>query len=372
MLATESEITSVRAMPFEVPSGQRFLVLAFERGTELGSTHALGQVKDVPEDAKRMISELQRELGFVRENLQATIEQLETANEELQATNEELLASNEELQSTNEELQSVNEELGAVNAEFQMKITELTELTTDLEYLFRASPVGTLFLDEKLYIRRFSPELTRLFNVIDRDVGRPIQHLSQNFEDRAFVIDAARVLATGEPIERQLEGTREGQFMMRLVPYRTPQRHIRGVVADFVDVTLQRKAEAGVLHAQRILDSLEVEVAVLDKDSRITMVNQAWRRFWEENGGAANLDAAIGQRYLDVCEPPLRQGVEDVLARRIPSFSFEYPCDSTLQSRWFMLYAAPVAGGEGAVVSHMDVTKAKASDGRPPSREVPQ
>jgi two-component system CheB/CheR fusion protein len=121
-------------------------------------------VYDLSQEAEQRIRDLEQELQFTKENLQATIEELETSNEELQATNEELLASNEELQSTNEELQSVNEELHTVNAEYQTKILELTEMTNDLENLMAATGVATLFLDENLSIRKFTPELSQAFS----------------------------------------------------------------------------------------------------------------------------------------------------------------------------------------------------------------
>jgi two-component system CheB/CheR fusion protein len=355
-------VTSVRVMPFELHAGQRYLVIVFERSVAAILIPNLAP-HEVSEEAQRLIAELQREVSFVRESLQATIEELETSNEELQATNEELLASNEELQSTNEELQSVNEELGAVNVEFQAKITELVELTTDLDYLFKASPVGTLFLDDKLFIRRFSPEITMLFNVIERDIGRPIQHLSQKFDDREFLIDAERVLATGKGIERDLAGTGDRKFVMRLGPYRTPENQIRGVVADFVDVTLRREAEESARRVQRVLDSLQEEVVVLDQNARITMVNAAWCHFWEDNDGDPKARAALGTNYLEVCDPSLRAGLEDVLARRRASFTWEYPCHAADKKRWFVLYASPLADDVGAVVSHIDITARKLLEG---------
>jgi uncharacterized protein (DUF3084 family) len=121
-------------------------------------------IYDVGLEAEQRINDLEQELQFSRENLQATIEELETSNEELQATNEELLAGNEELQSTNEELQSVNEELHTVNTEYQskIKIIELTELNNDLDNLMASTRIGTLFLDEDLTVRRFTPEIRRV------------------------------------------------------------------------------------------------------------------------------------------------------------------------------------------------------------------
>ena len=92
--------------------------------------------------------------------------------EELQATNEELVASNEELQSTNEELHSVNEELYTVNAEHQRKISQLTQLTNDMDNLLQSIDVGTIFLDRDLCIRKFTPRITDVFHILPQDIGR--------------------------------------------------------------------------------------------------------------------------------------------------------------------------------------------------------
>ncbi|PIE63227.1 MAG: chemotaxis protein CheR, partial [Desulfobacterales bacterium] len=133
---------------------------------------------NIGEEAQLRISDLEQELQFTRENLQSTVEELETSNEELQATNEELLASNEELQSTNEELQSVNEELFTVNTEYQEKITELTQLNSDMENLLESTNLATLFLDEQLCIRKFTPRIKNYFKILDNDIGRPLSHIS--------------------------------------------------------------------------------------------------------------------------------------------------------------------------------------------------
>ncbi len=118
--------------------------------------------------SRERIDVLESELRHSRESLQATIEEVESSNEELQATNEELVASNEELQSTNEELHSVNEELYTVNAEYQKKINELTELSHDMDNLLNSTDVHTLFLDENLAIRKFTPQMGQHFNLIPR------------------------------------------------------------------------------------------------------------------------------------------------------------------------------------------------------------
>ena len=153
---------------------------------------------DLDQVSREQLAALEAELRHTKENLQAAIEELETRNEELQASNEELLASNEELQSTNEELQSVNEELYTVNAEYQRKITELTELTNDMDNLLASTEVGTIFLDGQLRIRKFTPQVGG-----DLQPGAARRRAARSRRSRTrcdhpeLVDDLRRVLATG-------------------------------------------------------------------------------------------------------------------------------------------------------------------------------
>ncbi len=118
------------------------------------------------------ITDLESELKVLNTEKQNIVEELETSNEELQASNEELMASNEELQSANEELQSVNEELYSINTELQAKNTELENLTLDMENLLASTQIGTLFLDSEMRIRKFTPELRKVFNLRENEIGK--------------------------------------------------------------------------------------------------------------------------------------------------------------------------------------------------------
>ncbi len=151
------------------------------------------------------VEELERILSSSEEDLQTTNEELETSNEELQSTNEELMSANEELQSTNEELQAVNEELYSVSTEHRRKIDELIALTNDMDHLLRCTDVGTIFLDSELHIRRFTPAVARTFHLLDRDIGRPIAHITARFSHPDLMSDLHRVSLTGEPIERAVD-----------------------------------------------------------------------------------------------------------------------------------------------------------------------
>ena len=214
------------------------------------------QVCDLSMEAEQRIHDLEQELQFTQENLQATIEELETSNEELQATNEELLASNEELQSTNEELQSVNEELHTVNAEYQSKIIALTELNNDLDNLLAGTRIGTLFLDENLEIRKFTPDIERVFKIRESDVGRPIHHLSHLLDDvePIEVIKDVERNSVGREIEvRAIDGSR---LLMRVLPYRVGASSVAGIVLTFIDIEPLKRVQEALMSSQTQLASL--------------------------------------------------------------------------------------------------------------------
>jgi two-component system, chemotaxis family, CheB/CheR fusion protein len=152
-----------------------------------------------------------------REQLQSTSEQLETTNERFTLANEELMTVNEELQSTNEELQSTNEELVTVNSELQRKMEELNQSNSDLENLFTSSEIATFFLDRSLFIKRFSPAMAAIINLMPADLGRSIHHLNSTIDWSDLPLDAKSVLETLVPVEREVS-----------LPERRPQLHHAG------------------------------------------------------------------------------------------------------------------------------------------------
>ena len=195
--------------------------------------------------------QLQRELNYTRETLQATVEELESSNEELQATNEELIASNEELQSTNEELHSVNEELYTVNTEHKEKIEELTQLTSDMDNLFKSTEIGTIFLDKNFKIRMFTPSISAGFNILEQDIGRPINHISYKLDSPQLLTDASDVLNTGVAKEIEVHGRDQRIYLQRIQPYRVEDR-VEGVVLTLTDITEIREAENARLTMQML------------------------------------------------------------------------------------------------------------------------
>ena len=200
----------------------------------------------VNEMAVKRIEFLEQQLKDTRENLQSTIEELETSNEELQASNEELMAANEELQSTNEELQSVNEELHTVNSELQVKITEMTTLTNDMDNLLKSTEIGTIFLDKEMRIRKFTPAIHRQFNLIERDLGRPISHFNTDLGGVDIVSLSRQVLTEEKRLVTEVQLKSDQTFVMRILPYKTDESKIEGVVITFIDVG-EIKKETSIL-----------------------------------------------------------------------------------------------------------------------------
>lgn len=207
------------------------------------------------EQSSERITVLEQELAYTRETLQSTVEELETSNEELQSTNEELIASNEELQSTNEELHSVNEELYTVNAEHKQKIEELTLLTGDMDNLLKSSEIGIIFLDLETRIRMFTPAITSAFNVIDQDVGRPIDHIAYKLDYPDLMDSIEKVLETGKSFEKEAKDGQGQTFLQRIRPYRTPSGDINGIALTVTDITAVKEVERAHLHNAQLARS---------------------------------------------------------------------------------------------------------------------
>ena len=197
------------------------------------------------------LAELEQELLRVRaearasqEEMQTSQEELRSANEELQSTNEELQSTNEELTTSREEMQSMNEELQTLNIELQAKVDELTQSGNDMKNLLDSTDIATLFLDKDLNVRRFTAQATQIIKLIPGDVGRPITDLVSDLTYPALDEDARKVLRALTSIEKQV-GARDGRwFNVRIMPYRTLDDRLDGVVITFTDITAGKRLEA--------------------------------------------------------------------------------------------------------------------------------
>ncbi len=213
------------------------------------------------------IRELEEELKRTKEELQTSLEEIETSNEELQAANEELLASNEELQSTNEELQSVNEEINTVNAENVQKMDDLANLNADMNNLLESIDIGTIFLDNSLRIRKFTPAINKHFSLISTDIGRPIENFTTNFgtnKGRKGLVDKCRkVMETGKKLERQIISKEGHNYLQRISPFINSSQKIEGIVITFVDIETLQKAQEKLYISERKFKSFYEKDPVL-------------------------------------------------------------------------------------------------------------
>jgi two-component system CheB/CheR fusion protein len=217
--------------------------------------------------------ELERQLLRAREDVQAGREEMQSSQEELKSMNEELQSTNEELQSTNEELttskeemQSLNEELQTVNTELQTKLDELSGANSDMKNLLNSTDIATVFLDNDLRLRRFTLQAKTIVKFIPSDVGRPFTDLASDLIYPALVTDAYDVLRTLVFSERSI-ATGDGRwFTVRIMPYRTMDNRIDGVVITFADITAAKKVEASLRERNADLNIQSAEqVRALDR-----------------------------------------------------------------------------------------------------------
>ncbi|MCW3098166.1 MAG: cheBR [Chthonomonadaceae bacterium] len=219
-----------------------------------------------PSSADAVARHLDEENQHLKEQLSATVEQYEASLEELKASNEELQSMNEETRSTaeeletsKEELQSINEELTTVNQELKSNVEESSRNNGDLQNLMASTEIGTIFLDRQLRIKRFTPRIQELFNIIPTDIGRPLSDLTHKLTYAALTSDAERVLCDLQSSEREVSSNGRW-FLGRILPYRTVDDHIDGVVLTFVDITERKRVEEVLRERQEEIESLNARL----------------------------------------------------------------------------------------------------------------
>ena len=227
--------------PLNAFQANLYLILFEETEAASGPQH--GEVPVPDTGADETIRHLENELRTAQDNAQAIFEELESSNEELISSNEEFQSTNEELESSKEELQSFNEELQTVSAEVGRKVTELDRANNDLQNLLDSTQIATIFLDAELHIKNFTPAAGNVFRLIPADIGRPITDLAARFPEAGLVDDIRAVLGSLVSRERQLAAAEGRHFQMRVMPYRTVQNAIDGVVLTFTDVTQLEQAQ---------------------------------------------------------------------------------------------------------------------------------
>ena len=325
--------------PFDKPDVMRGLMMVlFEdvsaptevAGPASGKSRSTSRQKVIQE-------ELEKELQYTKEHLQTVIEEMETSQEELKSANEELQSTNEELQSTNEEmvtskeeLQSLNEELTTLNAELQSKNEELSETSDDLKNLLNSTQVATLFLDNNLKIKRFTPYVTKIISLIQSDMGRPITDIVSDLQYDDLAKDANEVLKTLVSKETQVQTNGGSWYLIRIVPYRTTENIIDGVVITFSDITDFKMMGVSMIdraeYAEGIIRTVRESLLVLNGELKIVSANPSFYRTFhvtpEETEGQTLYDLGNGQWNI----PALRKLLEELLPKntQIEGFLMEH------------------------------------------------
>jgi two-component system CheB/CheR fusion protein len=257
------------------------------RGAPPVETGKVSRARKAGERELNRIKELEHELLCTRETLQTTIEELETANEELKSANEEQQSTNEELQSTieeletsKEEMQSLNEELTTVNTELQAKVDDMLRANDDMQNLLNSTEIATVFLDGSLKIKRYTDQATWLINLIQTDIGRPVSDLVSSLTYDLLTADCREVLRT--LVFKQAEvRTKDGHwYLMRIMPYRTAENVIDGLVLTFVDINPVKEAEKSLLRMSKVFLDGPEPMIIVDLSGRIIDLNREAARVY--------------------------------------------------------------------------------------------
>jgi two-component system CheB/CheR fusion protein len=262
------------------------------------------QIKDAREQEFQI--ELQRtleELQSTREEMQTSQEELKSTNEELQSTNEELQSTNEELTTSKEEMQSLNEELQTVNMELQSKVSEFVEANNDMKNLLNSTDIATLFLDKELNIRRFTNQITKIIQLRPTDVGRPFTEMVSDLQYPKIADHAREVLHTLVFKENDISTGDLRWFTVRIMPYRTLDDKIDGVVITFIDITVAKKLEAKLAAAnidekekrleELVIANKELEFQNKEKQKRADELIIANKELIIQNKEKENLKAEL-------------------------------------------------------------------------------
>ncbi|WP_253805661.1 CheR family methyltransferase [Hymenobacter taeanensis] len=250
-----------------------------------------------PDGRDAVVVALEKELKYTKFRLQTTIEEMESSVEELKSTNEELQSANEELQSTNEEamtnkeeMQSLNEELMTLNMQYLSKTDELSQAANDMKNLLDSTELAIIFLDNEMVIKRFTPSVGRIINLLPTDVGRPIMHFANNLKHSALAEDVQLVLNRLLTLESNIQSNNGEWYVMRILPYRTLDNYISGAVITFTEVTslkrLEQQLQESARFAESIIETVREPLLALDRDLRVLTVSRAFATQFQLNAEA--------------------------------------------------------------------------------------
>lgn len=368
----ETKPVSLNVRPAKEASEEGFILVIFDE--TMPPEPAAEERPEASKVENPRILELENELALMRQRLQAIIEEYETSQEEMKASNEELQSANEELRSTmeeletsKEELQSMNEELRTVNQENRYKVEELDQLSSDLQNLLSATDIATLFLDRELCILRFTPKVSEIFNIRVSDRGRPISDLTHRLGYKDLEKDADIVLSKLVPTSREVQDETGHWFLTQVLPYRSAEHRIEGVVITFVDITQRKQMEeelrSSKIYAESIIETLHEPLLVLHPDLRVKSANPAFYESFKVDPQETQeqMIYELGNGQWDI--PALRTLLEKVLPNNNIFNDFEV--DHTFEDigeRIMLLNARRLDHVQLILLGIRDITEKKKSE----------
>jgi two-component system CheB/CheR fusion protein len=346
-------------------AGHPFLILFDDVTPQWTSAiEAVSERKSKGRDqSDREARRLRLELAGTRDALRAAIESEDSLKEEFQSANEEILSANEELQSTNEELetskeelQSANEELSTLNAELHNKNSELHDLNNDISNLLNSTRIPVVMLDHRLYIRRITPAATKLFKVLAADIGRPFADIKLNIEESDMTphdleLQIGKVLDSLQPVEREVRDLEGRWHGLSILPYRTQDNKIDGVVLALQDIHAVKSANEQLAKSANffhdIIDTVREPLLVLDHEQKVVAANQSFLNTFE-----VSLEQTVNRTLSELGNgqwkiPALRSLLDRVLSQEQAVTDFEVDLDfETIGHKKMLLNARKLAQSE--------------------------
>ncbi len=371
----EERVVNVRGVKIGTNGGTQHVDLTLQKLVEPKELRGalMIVIRDVPAPAEpekrtrhhrvpegRRVAVLEQDLQRSREEIQITREEMQTSQEELKSTNEELQSTNEELQSTNEELttskeemQSLNEELQTVNHELQAKVDELSRSNNDMKNLLNSTDIATLFLDGELCVRRFTTPTAKIIKLIPGDAGRPITEIVSDLDYPDLADDAREVLRTLVFKEKHVASRNGHWYTVRIMPYRTLENVISGVVITFTDSSASRALELALREQAQQLEEMAESLPNLVWGCRPDGACDYLSRQWVAYTGVPEPEQ-FGYGWLDQVHPDDRERAREGWRAAIKAtepLDIEFRIrNATGGYRWFKTRSVPIHDSQGTIV----------------------
>ncbi len=352
----EYDLLDITVIPLARQSADHYYFIKIE--TNEDRTAPPTRTSELSEGANDRMIQLEAELQESKEMLQKTVEESEARNEELLSANEEMQSTNEELNSLNEELNSMNEELYSLNTENNERIKTLTSLTNDLNNMMRATEVGLIFISKDMNIRKFTPQVRKLFNIIETDIGRPVNHITYNLADDQFMERIMEVMESGENREREVKTNSGSHYLEKVLPYYDDANQIAGAVLSYVDISRLKHSE---IRFQGLFEQTPIPTAFTDVDGRVINMNPAMEGILTEpediRAGKSIFDYDL---FSDALQDRMAQDIH--LQREVEIGPHTDMIVNDTGMRWMSMELSPIVKGDraedntGYIILFQDIT----------------